>query len=362
MKYIVYLTVCNNENENVNGINRIFVGVHATEDPSIFDGYLGDGVKVNQASSFKYPKTLFQLAVKKYGVTSFSRYVLYVCNTPEEAYKLEGNIVNKQFVSSPFTYNSELGGVAKLTPINQFSFDGTLIRRWKSLEEVHDFYCYTITKFMKACNEKRVFLGSLWSYQDSINPKEFNLKPISHYIYLYTNQGKLIKEYTSIDNCCKDINVDGKVIAEAIKSMDLICDGKYYVSNKMSSIFSPHPRRQYLHKTFYVYKEGELIGSFEGKEVMNVIGLHSWAKIAKIFSTNHNWYRDFYITLQPIENAPKEQIKKAATLLIYTKYGKFIEELPINDTMVKYKVPKYMIKRFRLGDKYFGDYIFKYNK
>jgi hypothetical protein len=44
MKYIVYVT--KNKESKINGINRIYVGVHKTEDPNIFDGYIGCGVKI----------------------------------------------------------------------------------------------------------------------------------------------------------------------------------------------------------------------------------------------------------------------------------------------------------------------------
>jgi hypothetical protein len=44
MKYIVYLTT--NNVEKINGTNRIYVGVHKTENPEIFDGYIGCGVYI----------------------------------------------------------------------------------------------------------------------------------------------------------------------------------------------------------------------------------------------------------------------------------------------------------------------------
>jgi hypothetical protein len=57
MKYIVYLTT--NLKSRINGVNRIYVGVHSTEDPGVFDKYLGDGVYTDQPASFMYPKTPF---------------------------------------------------------------------------------------------------------------------------------------------------------------------------------------------------------------------------------------------------------------------------------------------------------------
>ena len=50
MKYIVYCTTCI---EN----GKIYIGVHKTEDPDVFDGYIGNGIKVGYF--IKNPKTAF---------------------------------------------------------------------------------------------------------------------------------------------------------------------------------------------------------------------------------------------------------------------------------------------------------------
>ena len=64
MKYIVYLT--KNKKSKINVPSLFYIGVHATENPEVFDGYIGCGVKIQQPSTFKYPKSAFQYAVKKY--------------------------------------------------------------------------------------------------------------------------------------------------------------------------------------------------------------------------------------------------------------------------------------------------------
>ena len=71
MKYIVYQTT-----SKIN--NKIYIGVHKTEDPDTFDGYLGNGVYIYRPSSYMHPKTHFQFAVKKYGIKNFIRTTLKV--------------------------------------------------------------------------------------------------------------------------------------------------------------------------------------------------------------------------------------------------------------------------------------------
>ena len=84
MKYIVYLTT--NLKSEINGHKKIYIGVHKTENPDIFDGYIGCGVYINQPSTYMYPKTPFQYAVKKYGTGAFIRTVLYEYDNEIEAY------------------------------------------------------------------------------------------------------------------------------------------------------------------------------------------------------------------------------------------------------------------------------------
>ena len=102
MKFIVYLTLC-----TANG--KIYIGVHKTN-PDIFDGYLGCGVYIKSPYSYKKSKTPFQYAVNKYGVDKFKRITLGVFDTKEEAFNLERQLVNEEFLKRKDTYNLKEGG------------------------------------------------------------------------------------------------------------------------------------------------------------------------------------------------------------------------------------------------------------
>ena len=103
MKYIVYQTV-----NKIN--NKIYIGVHKTETPEEFDGYLGNGIYIYRPSSYMHPKTYFQYAVKKYGIKNFIRTTLKIFDTEEEAYNMEAEIVTQEFLERDDTYNLVLGG------------------------------------------------------------------------------------------------------------------------------------------------------------------------------------------------------------------------------------------------------------
>lgn len=361
MKYIVYLTT--NLSDKANGINKIYIGVHKTEDPKVFDGYLGDGVYVSQASTFKYPKTILQYAVKKYGVKSFRRETLYIYNTAKEAYLKEKELVDLHFISQQHTYNVYVGGNYdhNQQPLYQYDLAGKLIKKWEHATDAYDFYGYPIQRFEYVINAKRQFLNYLWSWNKAIDASDFDIdiKGNPLVLYVFNSSGKCIKEFYSYSSCEEFIN--SQDVNKAIKEQCLI-NKKYYISNKLTDQFYPKPRRNYIHKTFYVYdKNNKFYGKFVGKELMKVINLHSWKKIKNIFELNDNWYKDFYITLEPIDKVP---IKKYNTFKVdvYDQLGSFIETI---DSIVrlkeKYKISSSKLKNIQLGDKYFNNWIFKYH-
>lgn len=119
MKYIVYCTTC-----LVTG--KIYIGVHKTENPDIFDGYIGNGIKIGYI--LKNPKTAFQYAIKKYGYKNFKRSILFVFDKEEDAYEKEGEIVTLDFIKRKDNYNVKIGGVRGGCPKKQifrYHLDGS---------------------------------------------------------------------------------------------------------------------------------------------------------------------------------------------------------------------------------------------
>jgi hypothetical protein len=75
--------------------NKIYVGVHKTIDPN--DGYYGSGDAILKA-------------IKKYGKQNFKKEIIGCFDTKEDAYYLERQIVNEDFVKRSDTYNRCCGG------------------------------------------------------------------------------------------------------------------------------------------------------------------------------------------------------------------------------------------------------------
>lgn len=364
MKYIVYLT--ENLKSKINGQYRIYIGVHKTKNPEIFDGYIGCGVKINQPSTYMYPKTPFQYAVKKYGVKAFKRTTLFIYDTKEEAYNKEKELVDINFLKLDYTYNSCLGGAYynNYKKLYQFDLSGELQKIWDYSIEAYEFYGIPIERFEYAIQNKHPLLNSLWSTSEDIDITEYSTTPHGSpkITYLYLKNGKFIKEFLSRKECGEYLNRSETFICSAIQRQSLI-NNKYYVSDKLFDIFKPKARIQYIKTKFCVYdKTGKFYGEFVGKEIMNIINLRSWNKIRDIFKNNNGWYKDFYLSLEKIENVPEKVWKNKIKVDVYDQYGNFIETLnTIKEVKEKYKVPASKIKNIQQGNRYFKNWIFKYH-
>lgn len=137
MKYIVYLTT-----NKIN--NKIYVGVHKTEDPNIFDGYIGNSINIFKLNpELKHPKIPFHKAVKKYGYNAFVRSTIQIFDTEEEAIKLRNLIVDQQFIERQDTYNTQLEReidkpfslIVGYGKIGQYTMDGKLVKVFNTLRE-----------------------------------------------------------------------------------------------------------------------------------------------------------------------------------------------------------------------------------
>jgi len=165
MIYIVYITT-NLKN------GKIYVGVHKTKTPHMFDGYLGNGVYVPKTKpdfKIKNPKTPFKKAVNKYGAKNFIRVVISIFQEESEAYKLEEIIVTESFIKSKHTYNIKLGGYyatsTTAVKVNQYDTDGKYIKTWNSLTNAAEFSNISKSCILESCTEKAITAaGYVWRY------------------------------------------------------------------------------------------------------------------------------------------------------------------------------------------------------
>ena len=212
MKYIVYQTVCKTN-------KKIYIGVHSTESPEIFDGYLGCGVYIYRPSSYQNANTPFKYAVKKYGITNFIRTTIKVFDCEEDAYKLEAEIVNEDFIKREDTYNLALGGrdtsiANEKKKVYMYNLDGEFEREFESLREASLHLspkCHGPGHLPRAIKLGHQYLGHQFSYEKVPCMKKLKYrklitvdKPnIGPKVGQYDDNGNLIKTYENMTECVK---------------------------------------------------------------------------------------------------------------------------------------------------------------
>lgn len=242
-KYIVYETT-----NNVN--NYIYVGVHKTSTPYEFDGYIGNGIYINKPNTYEKSKTKFQQAVKEFGVKNFTRIILNVFDNEDDAYLLESQIVDHEFLSRNDVYNMVLGGKIgwdNSIKVYQYDISGKFISEYKTMLEAGCAVNRHYTAIGHAVNSKTKAGGFYWNtdkvdYIDLSN--YFNPKRSYRNIYRYLKNGEYDSEYqngrlaSESSNCCDRTIYDACLLGNLVKD-------KYYFSYIKSRNYS-EARTEYI--------------------------------------------------------------------------------------------------------------------
>ena len=321
MKWILYCTTC-----IVN--NKIYVGVHKTQDPEVFDGYIGCGVKVTVPSSYMNPTTPFQLAVKKYGTKNFKRSVLKIFDNEKDAYDYEATMVNREFINRKDVYNAHIGGIGGgiLKKVYQFSLTGEFLKEWSAIIDASDFYGISHTSIKNAVKFKYSSKGYFWSFKSEINISEYK-NNVKRKCYKYDGDSlKFLEEYNSIEEAAKYNNVIEATLRRGI-------DGGYkvngfYYSDTIQDLFELIPKISLKNKTIYVYT---LNGDF-------ICELHSGKEICDFFKTKTTHpittamrakkpYKDYQMFLEKYDRVDPIESKRNVAKKIgrYSMTGELLE-------------------------------------
>lgn len=222
MKYIVYQTVCKTN-------NKIYIGVHSTENPDIFDGYLGCGCYVYRPATYQNANTPFKYAVKKYGPSNFIRTTLKVFDVEEDAYKLEAELVNEEFIAREDTYNLALGGrntslANDKKKVYMYSLDGEFEMEFDSLREASLYLsptCHGPGHLPRAIKLGHQYLGHQFSYEKVSCMKKLKCRTmgkvdmpnIGPKVGRFDDNGNLLQTYENMTECVKDGYKNAKQVA-----------------------------------------------------------------------------------------------------------------------------------------------------
>lgn len=280
MKYIVYLT------KNIVN-HKIYVGVHKTEDPDVFDGYLGNGVSIKDQSKLKHPKEPFHYAVKKYGISNFKRSTIKIFDTLKEALKLEEEIVNEEFIKRKDTYNITLGG--GMPPIKQivtyqFDLEGNFINKFESILHAAKSIGIDDSAIAFAIKHKTISGNYLWSNTSEIDVTQYNTCLQNIKVYLYTKEGEFAYEFNSLNDCCKFLGMSLGPVQRAFYQKWKI--GNYYISDTKLDYYKPEKIQ--LSGDYHQYDlNGTYIQSFTSRQELikhfgcNMDGVNQYIRMGK---------------------------------------------------------------------------------
>lgn len=297
MYWIVYQTI-----NIVN--NKIYVGVHKTKDPDTFDGYIGNGIYINQPNTYIYGKTKFECAVKKYGPKNFKRTVLCVYNNEEEAYLEEARIVNESFLKRSDVYNMILGGkippeVHPIKEVHQYDLNGNYIKSFKSFIEASKEINRQQSSISDACGSNTSCGGFYWSKEkvEKLNLSNYASTQTKKVLYQYSIDGDYLGSFNSTRET-------GYSQASQSAILGNLVDGKYYFCYVKAENYSKARDSYIKSRIIYQYdSEGNFIKEWNYLDAIHKFpedGINQAIRHKKLTKSGHFWGLQKY----PIYNKP----------------------------------------------------------
>ena len=265
--FIVYKTTC-----LVN--NKIYIGVHETNDPTVFDGYIGNSINIyNRKWALEHPKFPFHYAVIKYGIHNFKREILFQFETKKEAYEKEAEIVTEEFIQSNDNYNIAVGGdapKAKCYKVYQFDYNGNFVNEYDQIILAAKLNNIGYSTMQYAIDNKRGTHGFYWSKERKIDLSEYGYKKNNKY-YIYDSEGNFIKEFENAESIKNFLNTNSGNLSRAIKASIKI-SGYFITTEKFDNIQITVPKLSGKLNRYTL--DGKYIDSFKTvKEAKNKLNL-----------------------------------------------------------------------------------------
>lgn len=338
MKYIVYCTI-NKQN------GKYYIGVHQTETPFIFDGYLGNGIYIDNPSTYQHGKCPIHKAVTKYGIKSFYRVTLGVFDTKEEALDIENKLVSSEFIKQTCNYNATIGGGKPplLTrSVYQFTIKGEFVKEWNSETEINKYY-NTKVNFSDIINSKRTFAGYIWNFENSVNVDEYKFENNHGFISQYSLNGDLLNTFNNTTIAAQKLDLDRRAITQAVFKKKAYF-GFYFLKSDVdiSEVISDKFKNTTNKRPIYRYLvSGEFDKEYEStvKAIRDTPKTHSSTlKNAVVDGRLCGGYRWSYQKANNYFDLSNPNLyTKPTKVLQYTLDGEFVKEWDIKDCKKEFR-------------------------
>ena len=243
---------------------KYYVYKHTSPSNKVYIGITINPKKRWNKSHYKYNEH-FNNAINKYGWNNFKHEILFSNLTIEEAKQKEVELIAYYDSANPSKgYNISLGGdimsessIKKISKIrkeqgllekyieyinnnsrkiNQYDLNGNLIKTWNSYYEIRQNLGLNIHKasIYNCCIRKEIdksrkvlsYLGYQWRFVDDCDDitkykkRKQNYSVIEKPIYEIDNNGNIINEYKSIQQCAEILKLNPS-------SISAVCLGRY---------------------------------------------------------------------------------------------------------------------------------------
>lgn len=318
MKYIVYKTT--------NLINNfIYIGVHHTNDDLKFDYYLGNGIDIRKPSSYEKSKTKFQQAVKEFGVSNFKREIIAVFDNEEDAYTLEGILVNEDFLSRSDVYNMILGGAINHSngiKVFQYDVNGNFLKEYKSYANAANELGKDQTTIRKAVEFKLRVEEKYYFNTDKVEKLDLslynNINKVKVYRYLCT--GEFDREFESYGKAGKESDSSPANIRKGCM-LGYLVKNKYYFSTIKQKSFDKARKIQIETRKVYQYdSNGNFIKEYETQKQAELDNPGS--NITKSIKLKSLDFNNYMWSLEKLDNFNSKGISKNSK----RKVGEFDKE------------------------------------
>jgi hypothetical protein len=315
MYWIIYQTI-----NLVN--NKIYIGVHKTNDPYTFDGYLGNGIYINQPNTYMYGKTKFECAVKKYGVKNFRRTILKIFDNEEDAYLEESKLVDENFLARSDVYNMILGGavppvVHPIKTVYMYNLQGEYLKTFESFKEASIFIKRNPSSISDACTNNISCGGYYWSKGkiDKLDLTQYKSIKNTLKLYKYSVEGDYMEEFDSTRST-------GYSQASQSAVLGNLVDGKYYFCFVKAENYSKARDIYIKNRKIYQYNsDGEFLKEWNYLEALKEFpndGINQAIRHKTLTKSGYFWgLQQYAIYNEPVKKASRKIGK-------YNKTGELI--------------------------------------